>query len=88
MLCGRRAPKMVFFGTPWIIILHYKNMHNFESNDYNSWMQREHILFGKIFTLSDSVGDVLWRTGTEIGIFRDSMGNHFTLEKYRNFSKQ
>ena len=63
-------------------------MHNFESNDYNSWMQREHIKFGKIFTLLDSVGNVMCPTGTEIGIFQDSVGNHFTLEKYRNFSKQ
>ena len=51
-------------------------------------MQRAHIEFGKIFTLSDSVGDVMCPTGTENGIFQDSVGNNFTLEKYRNFSKQ
>ncbi len=26
--------------------------------------------------------------GHQIGSFQDSVGNHFTLEKYRNFSKQ
>ncbi len=51
-------------------------------------MQQEHISFGKNFTLSDSVGDVMYPTGTEIGIFRDPVGNHFTLEKYTIFSKQ
>jgi len=51
-------------------------------------MQQEHISFGKNFTLSDSVGDVMCPTGTEIGIFRDSVGDTFTLEKYRNFSMQ
>ena len=51
-------------------------------------MQWEHISFGKNFTLSDSMGDVMCRTGTEIGIFQDSVGNNVTLEEYRNFSKQ
>ena len=51
-------------------------------------MQREHIEFGKILTLSDSVGDVVCLISTEIGVFWDSVGNHFTLEKYTIFSKQ
>ena len=51
-------------------------------------MQREHIEFGKIFSLSDSMGNVMCPTGTENGIFRDSVDDNFTLEKYRNFSKQ
>ena len=51
-------------------------------------MQWEHISFGKNFTLSDSVGDVMDLTGTEIVIFRDPMGSYFTLQKYSQFWEQ
>ena len=44
--------------------------------------------FFKNFTLSDSVGDVMCPTGTEIVIFRHPMGNHFTPQKHTNFWKQ
>ena len=44
--------------------------------------------FVKNFTLSDSVGDVMCPTGTEIVIFRHPMDNHFTPQKHTNFWKQ
>ena len=40
MSCARRAPKFLFFRTPWVIILHYKNIQNFESKQNTSCLAR------------------------------------------------
>ena len=55
-------------------------------------MQQEHILFGKNFTLSNSVGDVMYPMGTKIGIFRPNrvsfdgvMSDHKVIDILRKF---
>ena len=40
MSCARQAPKFLLFGTPWVIILHHKNIQIFESKGNTSCLAR------------------------------------------------